>query len=169
MPSTPKAIISSKNRRTRDGLASSNKVVFVVTRNPLWRAERIALTAISYTPSRQTAWSWSSWRPSMWMLNVKYFEGEYSGIFRSRRIALVHKYTYFFRSINPLTICGISGWISGSPPGILTIGAPHSSAANQHCSGVNRRSKTWAGYWIFPQPAHSRLHRNSGSSISTRG
>src|SRR5579884_2027665 len=25
------------------------------------------------------------------------------------------------------------------------------------------------GYWIFPQPAHARLQRNSGSSIKTSG
>src|SRR5438093_99616 len=59
--------------------------------------------------------------------------------------------------------------MSGSPPGMLTIGAPHSSAAAQHCSGVRRLSKTWSGYWILPQPAHARLQRNRGSSISTSG
>src|SRR5713226_611645 len=59
--------------------------------------------------------------------------------------------------------------MSGSPPGMLTIGAPHSSAAAQHCSGVRRLSRTWSGYWILPQPAHARLQRNRGSSISTSG
>ena len=29
----------------------------------------------------------------------------------------------------PATICGISLWISGSPPGMDTMGAPHSSTA----------------------------------------
>src|SRR5213076_2765556 len=35
---------------------------------------------------------------------------------------------YFFRATSPSTILSISGCISGSPPGIETIGVPHSSA-----------------------------------------
>src|SRR2546425_12603483 len=59
--------------------------------------------------------------------------------------------------------------MSGSPPGMLTIGAPHSSAAVQHCSGVRRLSRTWSGYGILRQPAQASLRRNRGSSISTSG
>src|SRR4051812_18794440 len=59
--------------------------------------------------------------------------------------------------------------MSGSPPGILTTGTPHSSTALKHSSGVNWRFKTCPGYWIFPHPAHARLQRSSGSSISTSG
>ena len=76
---------------------------------------------------------------------------------------------YFLRATNPSTISAICGCISGSPPGIDTIGAPHSSTARKHSSGVRFCFSTWAGYWILPQPAHARLHRNSGSSISTNG
>src|SRR4051812_2137863 len=59
--------------------------------------------------------------------------------------------------------------MSGSPPGILTTGTPHSSTALKHSSGVNWRFRTCPGYWILPHPAHARLQRRSGSSISTSG
>ena len=42
---------------------------------------------------------------------------------------------YFFRSTSPSTILSICGCSRGSPPGIETIGAPHSSAARKHSSG----------------------------------
>ena len=63
----------------------------------------------------------------------------------------------------------MSGYMSGSPPGMLTIGAPHSSTALTHCSTVRCFLSTWAGYWILPQPAQARLHRKSGSSMRTSG
>jgi hypothetical protein len=50
-------------------------------------------------------------------------------IFFSISSALVQSVTYFLRAIRPLTIWSISLCSSGSPPGIETIGAPHSSAA----------------------------------------
>src|SRR3990172_3322107 len=59
--------------------------------------------------------------------------------------------------------------MSGSPPGMLTTGAPHSSTAFRHCSSVRCFLRIWAGYWILPHPAHVRLQRKSGSSISTNG
>src|SRR6476659_3483786 len=52
---------------------------------------------------------------------------------------------------------------------MLTMGAPHSSAAAKHCSGVSCFLRMWAGYWILPQPAQARLQRKSGSSMSTSG
>src|SRR6267378_8630171 len=76
---------------------------------------------------------------------------------------------YFFRATSPSTILSISECISGSPPGIETIGVPHSSTALKHSSGLNSVFKMCAGYWILPHPAHARLQRNSGSSISTNG
>ena len=48
-------------------------------------------------------------------------------------------YTYFLRATSPATISGICGCSSGSPPGIDTIGVPHSSTALKHCSGVSSR------------------------------
>src|SRR6267378_3958986 len=76
---------------------------------------------------------------------------------------------YFFRATRPSTIFSISGCISGSPPGIETIGVPHSSTALKHSSGLKSVFKMCAGYWILPHPAQARLQRNSGSSISTNG
>src|SRR5260370_10623083 len=76
---------------------------------------------------------------------------------------------YFLRATSPSTILSICGCINGSPPGMETIGVPHSSTALKHSSGVNSLLRMWAGYWILPQPAHARLQRNSGSSISTKG
>ena len=76
---------------------------------------------------------------------------------------------YFLRLTSSATSLSISGYISGSPPGMLTIGAPHSSTAVKHCSTVRCFLRIWAGYWILPQPAQARLQRNSGSSISTSG
>ena len=73
------------------------------------------------------------------------------------------------RATSPATISGICGCSNGSPPGIDTIGVPHSSTALKHCSGVNCAFRMCAGYWILPQPAHARLQRNNGSSISTSG
>src|SRR5271170_2619982 len=57
----------------------------------------------------------------------------------------------------------------GSPPAIEIMGAPHSSPDSQHSSGVRRLRRISVGYWILPQPAHSRLQAKSGSSIMTRG
>ena len=76
---------------------------------------------------------------------------------------------YFFRATSSFTSGPISGYMSGSPPGIDTIGAPHSSTAFRHCSTVRCFRRIWPGYWILPQPAQARLQRNSGSSIRTSG
>src|SRR5216683_4291737 len=76
---------------------------------------------------------------------------------------------YFFRATRPSTIFSICACISGSPPGMETIGVPHSSTALKHSSGVKSVFRIWAGYWILPHPAQARLQRNSGSSISTNG
>src|SRR5690349_8401301 len=59
--------------------------------------------------------------------------------------------------------------MSGSPPAIDTTGAPHSSMAATAVSTVMRCLRMFAGYWIFPHPAHARLHANSGSSSTTSG
>ncbi|MFZ9132595.1 MAG: hypothetical protein ACO21B_05105 [Gemmobacter sp.] len=50
-----------------------------------------------------------------------------------------------------------------------TIGAPHSSAAFRQSSTLRYFFKISLGFWIFPQPTHSRLHRYRGSSINTNG
>src|SRR5664279_1418169 len=76
---------------------------------------------------------------------------------------------YFLRATSPSTISAICGCISGSPPGMDTMGAPHSSTARKHSSGERFCFRTCAGYWILPHPAQARLQRNSGSSISTSG
>src|SRR5580704_14582528 len=76
---------------------------------------------------------------------------------------------YFFRATSPSTILSICECINGSPPGIETIGVPHSSTALKLSSGDSSVFRICAGYWILPQPAHARLQRNSGSSISTNG
>ena len=76
---------------------------------------------------------------------------------------------YFFRATSSVTSRPISGYISGSPPGMETMGAPHSSTALRHCSTVRFFRRICPGYWILPQPAQARLQRNSGSSIRTSG
>src|SRR6266851_143212 len=76
---------------------------------------------------------------------------------------------YFRRLTSSTTSLSMSGYMRGSPPGMLTMGAPHSSTARRHCSTVRCFLRICAGYWILPQPAHARLHRKRGSSISTRG
>jgi hypothetical protein len=76
---------------------------------------------------------------------------------------------YFLRATRPLTISTICGCSSGSPPGSDTIGAPHSSTAAKHCSGVSAFFRMWGGYCTLPQPAQARLQRKSGSSMSTSG
>ena len=50
-----------------------------------------------------------------------------------------------------------------------TMGAPLSSMAETACSTDIRCLRMWAGYWIFPQPAHARLHAYSGSSSTISG
>src|SRR3954447_2683973 len=67
------------------------------------------------------------------------------------------------------TISSISGWISGSPPAMDTIGAPHSSTAPTACSTGMRWRRRCSGCWIFPHPAQARLHWNSGSSSRSSG
>src|SRR5438093_1240526 len=43
-------------------------------------------------------------------------------------------------------------YMRGSPPGMLTIGAPHSSTARTQASTVRCFLRICAGYWILPQP-----------------
>ncbi len=50
-----------------------------------------------------------------------------------------------------------------------TIGAPHSSIAARACSTGIRCFSSVCGCWILPQPAHFRLHANSGSSSTSSG
>ena len=76
---------------------------------------------------------------------------------------------YFLRLTSSATSLSMSGYMSGSPPGMLTMGTPHSSTAARQASTVRCFLRIWAGYWILPQPAHARLHRNRGSSIRTNG
>ena len=63
----------------------------------------------------------------------------------------------------------ICGCISGSPPAMDTIGAPHSSIAASACSTGIRCRSTVCGCWILPQPLHLRLQANSGSSSTISG
>ncbi len=63
----------------------------------------------------------------------------------------------------------ISGYSSGSPPQIETMGASHSSTALRHCSS-ERRSRMLDSYSrMRPQPVQVRLQACSGSSIITSG
>ena len=105
----------------------------------------------------------------MWTLNERYFDGVKRSSFSFSRMAFVHRYTYFFRFTSSATSRSISGYMSGSPPGMLTIGAPHSSTAARHFSTLRCFLRIWAGYWILPHPAQARLQRKSGSSIRTSG
>ena len=50
----------------RSGSVPAKNVLFVVTRKPRARAARMAFTAMSKVPLRQTAWSCSYFGPSMW-------------------------------------------------------------------------------------------------------
>ena len=52
----------------------------------------------------------------------------------------------------PLTISSICLWIMGSPPGMLTIGAPASSATRRHSSTSIRLWNTWSYSRIRPHP-----------------
>src|SRR6266702_3636351 len=83
--------------------------------------------------------------------------------------AFVHRNTYFLRLTSSLTRTSLCGCMSGSPPAIDTIGAPHSSMAASACSTGIRCLSTEAGSWILPQPAHARLQANSGSSSTISG
>src|ERR1700679_341818 len=71
--------------------------------------------------------------------------------------------------MRPFTISTICGCSNGSPPGRETMGAPHSSTAAKHSSGDSCFFKICGGYCTLPHPAHARLQRKSGSSISTSG
>ncbi len=159
----------SSTSRTVFAESCVKKVVLVVTRKPACLAARIAATALSKTPSRSTEASWRSRRPSMWMAQAKYGLGVNLSSLRSSSRAFVHRYTNFFRRTSSPAISWISGWIRGSPPAIETIGAPHSSIAEMACSTGIRRRRTCSGCWILPQPEHSRLHWNSGSSSTISG
>ncbi len=81
----------------------------------------------------------------------------------------MHRKTNFLRLISSCAITCISGWTSGSPPAIETIGAPHSSIAASALSTGIRCLRMCCGYWIFPQTAHARLHWKSGSSSTSSG
>ncbi len=72
------------------------------------------------------------------MEKVRYGDGSYSSMCFASRIALVQRYINFLRATMPATICGISLWISGSPPGMETMGAPHSSTARSASSTLTR-------------------------------
>ncbi len=60
---------------------------------------------------------------------AKYRDGLNLSIFRGISSAFVHRNTYFLRLISSLTRTSICGCMSGSPPAIDTMGAPHSSIA----------------------------------------
>ena len=70
--------------------------------------------------------------PSRCTEKNRYGDGSNRCSFFSRSSALVHSDTNFLRATMPVTISPISLWISGSPPGMATIGAPHSSTASRH-------------------------------------
>src|SRR6185295_8490214 len=57
----------------------------------------------------------------------------------------------------------------GSPPQILTHGAPHSSTAARHSSTVSLSLIVLTYSRMRPQPVQVRLHACNGSSISTSG
>jgi hypothetical protein len=73
------------------------------------------------------------------------------------------------RETSSRTISWIWGWISGSPPAIDTIGAPHSSIPRTASSTLMRRFMISCGCWILPQPAQARLQAKSGSSSTISG
>ncbi len=73
------------------------------------------------------------------------------------------------RATSSRTSTSISGWTSGSPPAIETIGAPDSSIAVSARSTGMRLRRMWSGCWIFPQNEHARLHWYSGSSSTSSG
>ena len=83
--------------------------------------------------------------PSRWTEKNRYGDGSNRCSFFSSSSALVHSETNFLRATMPLTISPISLWISGSPPGIATIGAPHSSTASRHSCTDSRRFRIGAG------------------------
>src|SRR3954470_15313658 len=59
--------------------------------------------------------------------------------------------------------------MSGSPPQMLTMGAPHSSEAATHSSTLSFSLMVCEYSRMRPQPVQVRLQACSGSSISTRG
>src|SRR3984957_4770298 len=151
------------------GVSVLNTVVFVLTLNPLLLASLMASTASSNTPSLQTDSSCRSRSPSMCPTNAKYGEGVNLCRCLGSSTALVHRNTNFFLATSWRTISSICGCISGSAPASETIGAPHSSTAPIACSTGMRCLSTVCGCWILPQPAHLRLHANSGSSSTSSG
>ena len=62
------------------------------------------IRVVADTPSRSTEASWRSRRPSMWIAHAKYGLGLKSASLRSRRIALVHRYTKRLRLISSAAI-----------------------------------------------------------------
>ncbi len=151
------------------GVSVLKNVVFVLTLNPRLLASLIAATAWSNTPSLQTDSSCRSRRPSMCTTKAKYGDGLNLSSFLGSSSAFVHRNTNFFLAMSWRTISSICGCISGSPPAIDTIGAPHSSIAAMACSTGMRCFSTSCGCWILPQPAHFRLQANSGSSSTSSG
>ncbi len=145
------------------------KVELVVTRKPRRLASLIASTASAKVPSFATEASCRSSRPSMCTAKVKYGDGVNRSSFLRSSSALVHRKTYLRRATSCRTISSICGCISGSPPAMETIGAPHSRTAPTACATGIRCLSTPAGCWILPQPSHFRLQANSGSSSTISG
>ena len=65
----------------------------------------------------------------MWTLKLRYLLGWKSSSLRSSNSAFVQRYTNRLRATSSRAIPPIWGWSSGSPPAMLTTGAPHSSEA----------------------------------------
>src|SRR5271156_1288852 len=105
----------------------------------------------------------------MWIAHAKYGLGLKFSSFFSSSSAFVHRYTKRLRLISSAAITWISGWMSGSPPAIETIGAPLSSIAPIAWATGTRRRSSCSGCWILPQPEQARLHWNSGSSSTISG
>ena len=107
--------------------------------------------------------------PSRWTIQAKFLFGLNLSMCLGRYTAFVHSTTNFLRLSSSSVIRWTCGCISGSPPAIDTIGAPHSSTAATACSTGIRCFSSEAGCWILPQPAHLRLHAYSGSSSMISG
>ena len=170
MPSTPRSIISSKNVAHAVGVGA-------VEQRGVGRHAEAALHRFPDAFDRDVVAAFAADGEIVVLALAVHVDGEGQVLAGLEQVELLFQQQRVGAEVDVLLardqafddLRRSAGACSGSPPGMETIGAPHSSTARKHCSGVSCFFRMWAGYWILPQPAQARLQRNSGSSISTSG
>ena len=158
----------SRTSRTVLGESVLKNVELVVTRKPWALASRMAATTSSNTPSRSTAASWRSPRPSTWTTQEKYRDGVEAVEPAPQQHGVGAQVDVDLAPDQLAPRCGRCRGAAAARRRRSTPSASRSPRPPPRCRRRDSRLRRMSvGCWILPQPGHERLQANSGS-ISTR-